>query len=122
MGADIELENDEGKKDTFTLKPLNIKQIAAFQYLAKKEQDGELTLQDTEDMITLFYEVILNSYPELDKDIAENFAVNNLQDFMLIMNKLSPKQDERKLRQLQKMRKLQESRVKEDEGYTENTK
>jgi hypothetical protein len=129
MGIDIELENDKGEKDIFKLKPLNIMQVAEFQNLAQKEKNGTINIEDNVRMIELLQEIITNSYPGLDEDIAENFALNNIQDFMLVMNKLVPRTDERKLRQIQKMKQLAEAKLKQQEiikendttGHTENT-
>lgn len=118
LGVDIELENDDGVKDKFTLKPLSAKQFVEFNYIAEKYNNSDITPEDTDKMMDLFIDVIKRSYPELEYDIAENFALNNLADFMLVMNKLAPRMDERKLKQLETMKKLQEAKVIKPEDNT----
>jgi len=115
MGVDVILENDDGAKDTFKLKPLNPKQLVQFNILAEGYEAGTLSDKDTESMFDLFTDVVLNSFPELDKSLAENFALNNLINFMSIMDKLAPKVDKKKMDQLKKMKALQQSKVASNE-------
>lgn len=119
MGVDVELENAKGEKDTFKLKPLNPKQFATFSYLADKHNKEGLSMEDTNQMLSLFTDVIKNSYPDLDDDIADNFALFNLADFMLVMDKLAPKVDKRKADQINKIKQMQEAGKKQDAGKPE---
>ncbi len=114
MGVDVELRNDEGGVDTFTLKPLNIKQFIELSHIQQKEQEGNSGPDEHLKTIDIFKEIVLNSYPELDEDTAESFTLNNLTDIMLIMEKLAPRVDERKTKQLNKMKALQEANMKKD--------
>jgi len=111
MGVDVELENENGEKDTFTLKPLSIKQFVELSYFQDKDNQGSLTKEDTFILMDLFKDIIIKSYPELDDDTAESFALNNITDLMLILEQLAPRVDKRKMSQLQKMKELQNSKV-----------
>jgi len=111
MGVDVELENENGEKDTFTLKPLSIKQFVELSYFQDKDNQGSLTKEDTYILMDLFKDIITKSYPELDDDTAESFALNNMADLMLILEQLAPRVDKRKMSQLQKMKELQNSKV-----------
>lgn len=111
IGVDIKLRNQDDEVDTFRLKPLNIKQFVELNYIQQKEQDGNLGLDEQLRMMDIFKEIVINSYPDLDDDTAENFALNNMTDIMLIMEQLAPRIDERKASQLNKMKALQEARI-----------
>lgn len=96
-------------EDEFTFKPLNVKQFATLMLISDKLENKKdnLTAEDTNMFIGLFVDVVNTSYPELDKETAEQFVVSNFLEFQDVIQKLVPKTDSTKVEALKKIKEMQ---------------
>jgi len=128
----IMLNDQEGNDDEFEFQPLNVKQFSTMMILGDRiskttnsdgtQKDGAMmNIEDTKDMMDLYVDVVMTSYPELEKSIAEQFVVANFADFSDIMVKLSPEKiDPRKADLMKKMQQKAIDAKKAVEAQTPN--
>ena len=103
---DIEIDGD-----MFRLLPLSITQFASTLVLGDKFERGTITTNDVVELIDVYAEVFMNSYPELNKDLSRQFVVSNFGSMMEVMEKLAPaKIDEKKIERLKKIKEMQNAK------------
>ena len=119
----VELENEDGEKDTFELKPLNIEQYVRMMMMAKRinredfkkegmtdEEAGKkmfenMNKEDIQEMMDIYIDIVKKSYPELDNDTASRFVATNLDKLSNLMDKLVPSVDSERARKLKELAK-----------------
>ena len=91
----LEIENEDGAKDVFYFKPLNIEQQAIMFEVSKKvkPKEGELPNMDREsvrEMSDLFVDLVMSSLDGIDKESAYQFVSDNFDQLMDKIDKLVP--------------------------------
>ena len=107
------------RDEDFQFKPLNTEQFVKLADIGNRidfsngKMDGPLM----KDMIELFGSIVTNSYPEIEKDIAEQFVINNIEEFQEVVQKLSPVKstDGRRESALNKIKELQKAQEEKSE-------
>jgi len=95
----IEIINSEGQKDIFYFKKINLIQLAALLDVAKKfGKDKELDTSklDKEDLVKiqeLLANMVRESYPEINSEIANDFVSENFEKLFESLDKLMPQVD-----------------------------
>lgn len=98
----IKIKNEDGQEDEFLFKRLNIEQQAIMMELSKRIQSREKVKVDgkevpdllKEDMIEmgeLILDVVKNSMPDLDENVAREFASDNFDQLSGALVDLMPK-------------------------------
>jgi hypothetical protein len=99
--VDVEIENNDGEKDTFHFVPLSIEQFTEFMILSEKidkairaapEKDKK-TIEQQEGvklMFELYVRVVRSSYPEISEDDATSFVISNFTELMDSLSSLIP--------------------------------
>lgn len=103
----------DGNDDTFMFKPLNVNQFATLMFLADtmdKHEKNKTTIakESMQEMMGLYTSIVKESYPDLDRELAEQFVVKNFDIFSDLMIKLSPiGTDPKKVAALKKIKEAQ---------------
>jgi len=104
------VEND-GLKDEFELKPLSIELFSEFMLISERlETEPENEMMG--ELIDLYIKILQNTYPGLEKEIAYNFMVLNMNEFTEALQKLMPTKLNEKQQELlkKKMKELQDAK------------
>ena len=117
----ITLKNSEGEVDDFTFKPLSVDHFTTLMILGdeiqkKADSSDGIKPETARDLLNLYVDIVLYSYPELDKSVAENFVVANFEKLGDIMTKLAPTNiDPKKADTLKKIKEMQQQKIHEAE-------
>lgn len=114
----ISLKNEDGGKDEFKFKPLNTELYATAMILGPKmdaygNNPEKVTKDDVKDLMGFFKGIILNSYPDLDDEYADEFVVYHIEDMLSIVEKLMPIENsnsDKNSSAMEKIKKMQKQR------------
>ena len=95
----IPLENQDGVKDVFYFKPLNVEQQAILVEInrsiksngmikVKGKEIPKVSKQNTTDIFDLIYDICKHSFPSLDEEMLNEFANNNFNQISNNLDKL----------------------------------
>ncbi|MEK6878419.1 MAG: hypothetical protein AABY22_02365 [Nanoarchaeota archaeon] len=90
----VRLKNADGE-DEFEFKPINFEQFGQILFIAGKSkgQEFDISKLDKEDIdlfLNLFFDIVKNSYPDLENEVIKNFVISNLASLNDILEKLMP--------------------------------
>ena len=85
LPVSVKLKNARGEEDEFNFRPLKTEKLLDMLDLSKEiDKSGDITKEQANHMISLIKQMVELSYPELSKEIIEDFISYNLMKLLPI--------------------------------------